>query len=65
MRLMRKLLAIAMLAALATTVAFAVIGCGQQTPATETTTTTTTTTTETSSGEMMGDTAMADTTMGH
>ena len=63
MRLMRKLLAIAMLAALATTVAFAVIGCGQQTPATETTTTTTTT--ETSSGEMMGDTAMADTTMGH
>ena len=62
---MRKFLALAMMALLALTIAFAAVGCGQKTD--ETTTTETTPPVETSMPDtgMMGDTTVMDTTMQH
>ena len=64
---MRKFFALAMMALLALTIAFAAVGCGQKTDESSTTTETTppVETSMPDTGAMMGDTTVMDTTMQH
>lgn len=64
---MRKILALAMVALLAMTVAFAAVGCGQKTDTSTTETTTPSSETPMDTSMMMPDTSamLSDTTMPH
>jgi hypothetical protein len=66
---MRRIFALAMVALLAVTMAFAVIGCGQKheesTPAESTTPPAESSMPDTGMGGMSSDTSMADTSMSH